>query len=111
MFFEMQNRCALLLLAAFLVAAAQEPPTQTPLRTTEVLEHVKASVSWYRRLNSIEQTPALLNDVLVRESIRASALKALQLAFDFGHASASLLDTATPAVWSKYSCGAAVVPE
>src|SRR5215469_557808 len=92
----MRNLTGILLPAAFLVAAAQ-PPAPAPLRPAEVLAHVKDSVSWYRRLNSVEQTPALANDVLLRDSTNASALKALQLAFDFGHAAASLIDTASSA--------------
>jgi small-conductance mechanosensitive channel len=93
----MRNPTAILLPAAFFVAAAQQAPAPTPLRPADVVAHVKASVSWYRRLNSVEQTPALANDVLLRESTHSSALKALQLAFDFGRAAASLLDTATSA--------------
>src|SRR6516164_1629062 len=91
----MRNLTGILLPAAFLVVAAQ-PPAPAPLRPADVLAHVKDSVSWYRQLNSVEQTPALANDVLLRDSAHASALKALRLAFDFGHA-ASLINTATSA--------------
>src|SRR5215831_4097891 len=90
----MRNRTAILLPAALFVATAQQPPTPPPLRAAGVLAHIKDSISWYRRLNSVEQTPALANDLLLRDSTHASALKSLQLAFDFGRAAASLIDTA-----------------
>src|SRR5690349_19342418 len=91
----MQIPVAILLPAAFFLAAAQQAPAPTPLQPPDVLGHVKRSISWYRHLNSIEQSPALANDVLLRESTHTSAVKALQLAFDFGHAAASLLDATT----------------
>jgi small-conductance mechanosensitive channel len=87
------------ILAAALVflAAAQQPPAPPPsLQPVAVIDHIKASIAWRRDVNSVEQIPALGNDVLLRESTRSSALKALQLAFEFGHAAATFLDASAP---------------
>jgi small-conductance mechanosensitive channel len=88
-----------MILAAALVflAAAQQPPAPPPsLQPAAVVDHIKASIAWRREVNSVEQIPALGNDVLLRESTRASALKALQLAFEFGHVAAAFLDASAP---------------
>ena len=96
-FFRRRSSTAILLPAAFFLAAAQPPPAPLTLRPADVLAHVKDSITWYRRLSLVEQTPALANDILLQGSTHASALKALQPAFDFGHAAARLIDTATSA--------------
>ncbi len=77
-----------------------------------MLAHIQASINWYRQVNSAEQTPALANDVLLRDSTHDAAVKAVQLAFQFGQASAALLDTpgspaAGPAQSGSLSQGAA----
>jgi small-conductance mechanosensitive channel len=88
------RRLALVLLAALAFAPAQQAPAPLPLRADQVLDHLKDSIAWYRHVNTVEQTPALASDVLLRDSTHNSALKSLQLAFEFGHAAANLLDTA-----------------
>jgi small-conductance mechanosensitive channel len=101
----MRRRHAILLSATLVIAAAQQPPAQqlpqntSPLlQPADVLSHLKNSIAWYRHVNSVEQTPALANDVLLRQSTHVSSLKALQLAFDFGRVAASFVDsTSTPA--------------
>lgn len=75
-------------------AAAQQPPSA--LRAGDVLALLKDSISWYRHVNTVERTPAMADDVLLAQSTQASALKALQLAFEFGHAATSLAQAAAP---------------
>jgi hypothetical protein len=76
-----------------LEAAAQPQPATAPLRASDVVPHVKQTISWYGHVNALEQTPALASDVLLRDSIHSSALRTLQLAFDFGRAAATLVET------------------
>ncbi len=108
----MQIRNAILFPAALLLSAAAPPPAPAPLPPADVLTHIQASINWYRQVNSAEQTPALANDVLLRDSTHAAAVKAVQLAFQFGQASAAFLDTpgsaaAGPAQSATLSQGAA----
>jgi small-conductance mechanosensitive channel len=89
----MQIRTAILFPAALLLSAAAPPPATAPLRPADVLAHIQASINWYRLISSAEQTPPLASDVLLRDSTHAAAVKAVQLAFQFGQASATFLDT------------------
>src|SRR5690349_1418041 len=91
----MRHRTAILLALA-LLAAAQTPPTPL-LRGADVLSHIKNTIGWYRHLGSVEQTPALANDVLLRENTHRTALKAVELAFDFGRGAVALADTSVSA--------------
>ncbi len=88
----MRIRTLVLFPTALLLAAAAPTQAPLPLRPADVLEHIKESIAWYRQVNSAEQTAALAGDVLLRDSTQAAALKALQLAFDFGQAAAAWLD-------------------
>lgn len=95
-----------ILLPAVLLTGAAQPTAPALLRPADVLAHIKASISWYRQVGSAEQTPALANDVLLRDSTHAAALKALQLAFAFGQAAATYLDapnSGTPAAGGQSS--------
>lgn len=91
----MRLRTAIFLSLAF-TAAAQAPAAPPPLNPADVLSHIKATIAWYRHVNSAEQIPALAGDILLRDNTHTSALKAVQLAFDFGKAAVSLNAEAKP---------------
>ncbi len=79
--------------------AAQKasPPTATPLGITpqQVLSHVTKTVDWYRSLGNVEQLQGTPQDLLARDRLRDESVTAVRLAFDYGHASAVLLSTAS----------------
>ncbi|HXA51130.1 MAG TPA: hypothetical protein VNV86_12525, partial [Candidatus Acidoferrum sp.] len=108
------GRVAVLAIAA-LTASSQTAPTPPPatpppslpsIQADDVLDHLKQSVSWYRRVTSLEQTPYFANDALLRQSLHNAALKALQLGFDFGRAAAAISGPAASAPTQGSASGA-----
>jgi small-conductance mechanosensitive channel len=67
------------------------PVPAAPLTASQVMAHLNHTVDWYNQLTAIEQASELADDVVGRDRIQQSALAALQLAFTFGHAAATVL--------------------
>ncbi len=61
---------------------------QTNIKAEDVTDHLQQTISWYRHLETIEQASP---DVLIRQSVHQTSLKALQLAFDWARAEAGLI--------------------
>jgi small-conductance mechanosensitive channel len=80
---------ALLAIAAAAVLS-QTTPSAPPIQADDVLDHLKQTVAWYRRVVSLEQIPYFANDPLLKQDVHNAAVKALQLAFDFGRAAAAI---------------------
>ncbi len=73
-------------LSALIPLAGAAPPDS--IRSQDVIAHLEQVISWYRDLNSIEPSEG---DVLVRDNLHQTSLKALQLAFRFARAESALL--------------------
>jgi small-conductance mechanosensitive channel len=71
-------------------AGAQAPQTGIPLPPEQAVTHVTHTIAWYRSIVGLQQLPVDSEDVVQRDRLVQTALTALQLAFDFGHAAARL---------------------
>ena len=58
---------------------------------TQVLQHLTRTVDWYRQLTALGQASGLANDEVDRDRLRQSSIAAVQFAFEFSNAAASLL--------------------
>jgi small-conductance mechanosensitive channel len=68
----------------------QAPQADLPLPPEQVVTHVTRSIAWYRSIVALQQLPVDSDDVVPRDRLSQTALKSLQLAFDFGHAAGAL---------------------
>ncbi len=75
-------------LLSVLAGAAPAAPT---IRAEDVLAHLEQTISLYRDVSALEQSPALANDIVLRDTARRTSVQALQRAFDFARAQATLL--------------------
>ncbi|HEY6482268.1 MAG TPA: hypothetical protein VIY54_01960 [Steroidobacteraceae bacterium] len=76
-------------------APASAPQSALPLPPQQVIDYVSQTITWYRHIRALQQLPADPAAVVVRDRLSESALTALQLAFEFGHA-AAVLDRPLP---------------
>jgi small-conductance mechanosensitive channel len=76
---------ALLFTLAACIPVAASPG---PIRSQDVIAHLDQAIAWYRDLNSIEPSA---EDVLIRDNLHQTSLKALQLAFQFARAESALM--------------------
>jgi small-conductance mechanosensitive channel len=72
-------------------SAAAKPNPLLPLTSDQILTHVRASLSWYRDLSTVEQINLPGVDAAARSQLQQQALTAVHLAFDFGKASEDIL--------------------
>ncbi len=63
---------------------------QRPLKDQDVLQFLNLTVSWYRDVAAIEQSPAGSRESLVADGVRQSSTAALRAAFDFARAVAAI---------------------
>jgi len=77
-----------------LLAVAAIASAQTTLKSDDITDHLEQTIAWYRHLQTVEQATG---DVIVRQSVRQSSLKALQLSFDFARSAAALVSPETQA--------------
>lgn len=75
--------------------ASQASSQPTATQPADVIAHVERTIAWYRRINAIEQQPDISGDTTSRNLIHQSAVKAVELAFEFARAEALLLRTQT----------------
>jgi small-conductance mechanosensitive channel len=73
-----------------IVAGAQSPQPQ-PDEATTILRYLNQTVSWYRSVLLQQQMASDAADLVFAENSRSIALQTLRLTFDFGRASATLL--------------------
>jgi small-conductance mechanosensitive channel len=86
---QIAARFALLVLA---VAATAQAPSS--IRAEDITDYLEKSISWYRNIQTVEQNSS---DVLLRQTVHQTSLKALDLAFDFARAEAGLIAPRTQA--------------
>jgi small-conductance mechanosensitive channel len=79
------------LLMCTFVEAQQPSPTPQPLQSAQIVDHLEHTIAWFRRVQTLEQEADLSDDVVSRQRLHQSSLAALQLAFDFAHATAALV--------------------
>ncbi len=77
----------LFVLFALAPLARAAPPDS--FRSHDLVAHLEQVIAWYHDLNSIEPSAA---DVLMRDNLHQTSLKALQLAFQFAWAEDALID-------------------
>ncbi|HEY7790209.1 MAG TPA: mechanosensitive ion channel family protein [Vicinamibacterales bacterium] len=88
--------CALF--AVFCLRAdAQAPaaPASTPaqaLTPAQVVAHLNATVTWFHRIQAVEQQSTLAGDVVYRDRLQQTSTTALRLAFAFARAAATLIN-------------------
>jgi small-conductance mechanosensitive channel len=77
--------------AVMVKSAVTKAGPLVPLTSAQVLAHVKASLSWYHNLSSVEQVNLPGVDAVARSLLQQQALTAVHLAFDFGKAAEDVL--------------------
>ena len=95
--------CVLLLAGCLSASAATAPPpspaaVELPVPPEQVVNHVSRTITWYRRINALQQIPVDSDDIVPRDRLTQTALTSLQLAFDFGRAAGAMAaNSAQPA--------------
>lgn len=79
---------------------ALPPP---PLKPAQVIGYVKQTIDWYRETQSLESLPELAQNVVAQDSLQQSALAAVQRAFRFGRAAATLLASGAETVAKSHA--------
>ncbi len=79
-----------------LAASGPALRAQRPLTDQDILGFLNQTVTWYRDVSSVLQSPGGSRDVLFADSLRRGATEALQLAFDFARAQAAIPVTSAP---------------
>ena len=72
-------------------SAPAKPSSLLPLSASDVLTHVRNSVTWYHNLVSVEQLSLPGVDPLARSELQQQTLTAVHLAFQFGKAAEDIL--------------------
>ncbi len=62
-----------------------------PLGSDQIVAYIRQTLDWYREAQAIQNLPELAQDVVARDRLQQSALRAVQLAFGFGRAGAALM--------------------
>ena len=62
----------------------------------DVVSHLNATIAWYQRINSVDQSTAVPQTVLLEDSVRQSAKQVVQTAFAFARAEAAYLASQKP---------------
>jgi small-conductance mechanosensitive channel len=73
-------------LVALIPLAGADAPSS--IRSQDVIAHLEQAISWYRDLSLVEPSAG---DVLARDNLHQTSLKALQLAFQFARAESALI--------------------
>src|SRR3569833_3411904 len=82
----------LIAICPFLVIfAAAQSAQQQPDEATAILRYLNQTVSWYRSVLLQQQMASDAADLVFADNSRSIALQTLRLTFDFGRASATLL--------------------
>jgi len=72
-------------------------PQQLPVTPAQVLAHLNRTVDWYRHLSTLEQSSSLSGDALARDRLYQTSVTAVQSAFDFADAAATVLGSTSGA--------------
>ncbi|MGH7634533.1 MAG: hypothetical protein ACRENC_12435, partial [Gemmatimonadaceae bacterium] len=75
------------------VTAPAAPPPGS-VTSTQVLTHVTQTVEWYQLVTALGQSGGLTNQAVDRDRLRQTSITAVQFAFDFANAAASLMSSA-----------------
>ena len=81
-------RCIILGCLVSLGLAAAAPPAGS---ADDVLQYLRRTIDWYRRVASLAQAPVRTQEVVFRDTAIQSARRVLQLGFQFAKAQAALL--------------------
>jgi small-conductance mechanosensitive channel len=82
--------CAALLISAVVLRA------QRPLPDRDVLQYLTQTISWYRGVNALIESPADPHQAMFADSLRQTSTEAIRLAFDFALAEATIPSAPTP---------------
>jgi hypothetical protein len=84
------------MLISVLFAAGPLVRAQSPLTDDDVLRYLDQTVSWYRDISTVEQSPAQLREVLFSDNVHQSSAQVLRLTFDFARTYAAISSTKRP---------------
>jgi small-conductance mechanosensitive channel len=84
------------MLVSVLFATGPLVRAQGPLKDDDVLRYLDQTVSWYRDISAIEQSPAHLREVLFYDNVHQSSAQVLRLAFEFARTYAAISSTKRP---------------
>ncbi|HEX5475016.1 MAG TPA: mechanosensitive ion channel family protein [Vicinamibacterales bacterium] len=86
----------------------QDEATRAPgPQAADVIGHLDQTIQWYQAVDSAAQQPDLTTDASSRGRAHQSAVSALQLAFDFARAEATLVPGQQPAPAAPPTAGSA----
>ncbi len=77
-----------------LLLSAQQPPPQpeaNPITADDVIKYLSQVVTWYEHVVAIDERSSLTENILMRNTVRALANRALQSSFVFARAQAAAL--------------------
>lgn len=82
--------------AAYTQAAAKptQPATSraAPVSGDRVLQHLRTTIDWYRRLSTLSQSSTLADNEIVHDRLQRTSVAAVQYAFDFATAASRLVE-------------------
>lgn len=79
-----------------LLASVPALRAQRPLKDQDILQYVNQTITWYRDVTAVVQSPAGSREGLFADGLRQSSTQALRLAFDFARAQAAIPPANTP---------------
>jgi small-conductance mechanosensitive channel len=77
-------------LLGFLLASGLSVRAQRPLPDEEILQYLQQTISWYRDVAAFLQSPADAREAQFADGLRRSSTKAVQSAFEFARAQATI---------------------
>src|SRR5262245_49551033 len=81
---------------AFLFFSALALRAQRPLADRDILQYLSQTISWYRSVNTLLESPADSHQAMFADGLRQTSVEVAKFAFEFALAEAAIPATATP---------------
>ena len=88
--------CAAPALLALLLASGPALRAQRPLQDQDILQYLSQTITWYRDVAVLVQSPADSRQAMFADGLRQSSTEAVRLAFEFARAQAAIPPANTP---------------
>jgi hypothetical protein len=82
--------CAAPALLALLLASGPALRAQRPLQDQDILRYLSRTITWYRDVAAVVQSPADSRQAMFADGLRQSSTEAVRLAFEFARAQAAI---------------------
>ena len=88
--------CAAPALLALLLVSGPALRAQRPLQDQDILQYLSQTITWYRDVAALVQSPADSRQAMFADDLRQSSTEAVRLAFEFARAQAAIPAVNTP---------------